>query len=160
ALYETRLHTNPLDQLEPGLDHVAPQLRQALDTPPATGAEAAVKEYSQVSQTIIRTLHAGGVPIVAGTDQAIPGYSLHRELELYVEAGFTPLEALQAATILLLAQSVLRKNQAHSRLASAATCYCSMRIHSSTFTTPVPYGEQLRQEESMTLRHSGEASGF
>ena len=41
-----------------------------------------------------------GIPIVAGTDQAIPGYSLHRELELYVEAGFTPLEALQAATIL------------------------------------------------------------
>ena len=40
-----------------------------------------------------------GIPIVAGTDQAIPGYSLHRELELYVEAGFTPLEALQAATI-------------------------------------------------------------
>ena len=48
----------------------------------------------------IRLLHAAGVPIVAGTDQGIPGYSLHRELEVYVEAGFTPLEALQAATIL------------------------------------------------------------
>jgi imidazolonepropionase-like amidohydrolase len=47
----------------------------------------------------LRALHVAGVPIVAGTDQAIPGYSLHRELELYVEAGFTPLEALQAATI-------------------------------------------------------------
>src|SRR4029077_14115867 len=32
--------------------------------------------------------------------RSIPGYSLHRELELYVEAGVTPLEALQAATIL------------------------------------------------------------
>jgi len=39
------------------------------------------------------------VPIVAGTDQAVPGHSLHRELELYVQAGFTPMEALQAATI-------------------------------------------------------------
>ena len=48
----------------------------------------------------LRLLHAAGVPIVAGTDQGIPGYSLHRELEVYVEAGFTPLEALQAATIL------------------------------------------------------------
>jgi imidazolonepropionase-like amidohydrolase len=47
----------------------------------------------------LRALHAAGIPIVAGTDQAIPGYSLHREMELYVEAGFTPLEALQAATI-------------------------------------------------------------
>ena len=38
-------------------------------------------------------------PIVAGTDQAVPGYSLHREIELYVQAGFTPMEAIQAATI-------------------------------------------------------------
>ena len=34
-----------------------------------------------------------------GTDEGIPGHSLHRELELYVEAGFTPLAALQSATI-------------------------------------------------------------
>jgi imidazolonepropionase-like amidohydrolase len=47
----------------------------------------------------IGELHKAGVPIVAGTDQAIPGYSLHREIELYVEAGFTPMEALQSATI-------------------------------------------------------------
>src|ERR1700733_10691897 len=47
----------------------------------------------------LRRLHAAGIPIVAGTDQGVPRYSLHRELELYVEAGFTPLEAIQAATI-------------------------------------------------------------
>src|SRR5581483_10032705 len=40
-----------------------------------------------------------GVTIVAGTDQAVPGFSLYRELELYVQAGFTPMEAIQAATI-------------------------------------------------------------
>jgi imidazolonepropionase-like amidohydrolase len=37
--------------------------------------------------------------VVAGTDQSIPGYSLHRELELYTQAGFTPAEAIRAATI-------------------------------------------------------------
>jgi imidazolonepropionase-like amidohydrolase len=47
----------------------------------------------------LRALHAAGIPMVAGTDQTIPGYSLHRELEIYVEGGFTPLEALQSATI-------------------------------------------------------------
>lgn len=28
-----------------------------------------------------------------------PGFALHRELQLFVDAGFTPLEALQQATI-------------------------------------------------------------
>jgi imidazolonepropionase-like amidohydrolase len=87
--------------LESGLDHVAPQLREALDVPPAAADRAAVTNaWSEAVQAILRALHAAGIPIVAGTDQAIPGYSLHRELELYVEAGFTPLESLQAATIL------------------------------------------------------------
>jgi imidazolonepropionase-like amidohydrolase len=36
---------------------------------------------------------------VAGTDLTVPGYSLHREIEPYVRAGFTPMEAIQAATI-------------------------------------------------------------
>ena len=48
---------------------------------------------------IIGALHKAGVPIVAGTDQAVPGYSLYREIELYAEAGFTPMEAIQAATL-------------------------------------------------------------
>jgi imidazolonepropionase-like amidohydrolase len=47
-------------------------------------------------------LHAAGVPILAGTDAPNPGTahgaSLHRELELLVRAGLTPLAALRAAT--------------------------------------------------------------
>jgi hypothetical protein len=100
ALYELFIHTKPLEQLEPGITHVPPQLREALDSPPATGDNATIADarWHGIIESL-RFLHASGIPIVAGTDQAIPGYSLHRNLELYVEAGFTPLEALQAATI-------------------------------------------------------------
>jgi imidazolonepropionase-like amidohydrolase len=44
-------------------------------------------------------LHDAGVTIVAGTDMGFPGYSLDRELELYVEAGLTPAQAIKTATI-------------------------------------------------------------
>ena len=47
-------------------------------------------------------MHAAGVKLLAGTDTykpfLVPGFSLHDELALLVEAGLTPLEALQTAT--------------------------------------------------------------
>jgi hypothetical protein len=100
AIFESDLITQPLDQIEPGLDHVAPQLREALDSQPAPPDKAALMDARRLALIgALRALHAAGIPIVAGTDQLIPGYSIHRELELYVEAGFTQLEALQSATI-------------------------------------------------------------
>jgi hypothetical protein len=100
ALYQLFLHTKPLEQLEPGVAHLPPQLREALDSPPASGDRAVVADARwQGMIATLRLLHAAGISVVAGTDQGIPGYSLHRELEVYVEAGFTPLEALQSATI-------------------------------------------------------------
>lgn len=52
-----------------------------------------------------RALHAAGVPLLAGTDatsflgMALPqGITLQCELELLVEAGMSPVEALRAAT--------------------------------------------------------------
>lgn len=47
----------------------------------------------------VKVLYDAGVPIIAGTDQDFPGYSLDRELELYVQAGLTPIQAIQTATI-------------------------------------------------------------
>lgn len=53
---------------------------------------------------IVGRLHRAGVPFLAGTDtpagvDVVPGFSLHQELRRFVDAGFTPLEALQTATI-------------------------------------------------------------
>ncbi len=52
---------------------------------------------------LVKKMHQERIPFMAGTDCAceggIPGYSLHKELELFVDAGLTPFEALQTATI-------------------------------------------------------------
>jgi imidazolonepropionase-like amidohydrolase len=78
-------------------------------------AEIAGRQWT-ASMNVLRALHRAGVPIVAGTDQGVPGHSLHRELELYVEAGFTPMEAIQAAT--LLPARVMRMEKAVGTLAA------------------------------------------
>jgi imidazolonepropionase-like amidohydrolase len=57
------------------------------------------KGYFNDMEKEVKVLHDKGVPIVAGTDMGFPGYSVARELELYVDAGLTPLEALRTATV-------------------------------------------------------------
>jgi imidazolonepropionase-like amidohydrolase len=47
---------------------------------------------------LVEALYKQGTPIVAGTD-TLPGFALHRELELYVEAGIPAPEALRIATL-------------------------------------------------------------
>jgi imidazolonepropionase-like amidohydrolase len=49
---------------------------------------------------IVKKLYDAGVPIVAGTDMGFPGFSVARELEIYVEAGLTPGQALKTGTII------------------------------------------------------------
>jgi imidazolonepropionase-like amidohydrolase len=102
ALFEffTASSAKPPVSIEPGVAKVAPELQAILaeaGPPPPNAAvhEKLVQKYIE----IIGALHRAGVPIVAGTDQTVPGYSLYREIELYVQAGFTPMEAIQAATI-------------------------------------------------------------
>jgi imidazolonepropionase-like amidohydrolase len=50
----------------------------------------------------LRRLHTAGVAVLAGTDAPVPGtahgVSMHGEMALLVRAGFTPVEALAAAT--------------------------------------------------------------
>lgn len=101
ALFEILLHpaTTPASSFEPGLAKVPPELKPALD---GMAEGQPIPMYGKVLDLFIRIVgaaHRAGIPIVAGTDQAIPGHSLHRELELYVQAGMTPTEAIQSATV-------------------------------------------------------------
>jgi len=91
---------NPPTGFEPGINKLPSELAQPLTDvgPPNENSELGRKIF-QKDIEVVGALHKAGIPIVAGTDQSVPGHSLHREMELYVQAGFTPLEAIQAATI-------------------------------------------------------------
>jgi hypothetical protein len=90
----------PPSSFEPGVTKVAPELASQLtDVEPPNEVSELRERVFQKEVAIVGALHRAGILIVAGTDQAVPGHSLHREIELYVQAGLTPMEALQAATI-------------------------------------------------------------
>ncbi len=73
---------------------------KTLDTDPLAVREKFVPHELD----IVRKLQAANVPFLAGTDtpagvDVIPGISLHLELQRFVDAGFSPLQALQTATL-------------------------------------------------------------
>jgi imidazolonepropionase-like amidohydrolase len=68
-----------------------------------SGADfAALRQSRPVQDRFLRLFKSAGGVVAAGTDASnqllIPGFSQHREMELLVGAGFTPAEALAAAT--------------------------------------------------------------
>jgi imidazolonepropionase-like amidohydrolase len=79
--------------------YIRPALRPmtTLVRPPRDGAPSC-----EGTREAIRQLVQRGVPVLAGSDAPSPphtyGVALHGELELLVEAGLTPVQALAAAT--------------------------------------------------------------
>lgn len=85
----------------------SPAIRSAYrDTARFSGAAlrrlARAREGRATHYRSLRKLSEGGVTLVAGTDAGnigtFQGFSLHRELEIMVEAGLSPCQALAAAT--------------------------------------------------------------
>ena len=85
---------------QPVLQHLPPPFIQfrVANWGSATTDPATAHARLQGSLATIRALHEAGVPVVAGTDEGVPGFSVYREMELYVMAGFTPMDALRATT--------------------------------------------------------------
>jgi hypothetical protein len=86
------------------IDKKYPSTRKAIVESMDTDSLSVRRRFVDHELEIVRTLHAAGVPFLAGTDtpagvEVTPGISLHLELQRFVAAGFTPLEALQTATI-------------------------------------------------------------
>jgi len=62
------------------------------------------KRFIEKELEVVKAMHDSGIPFLAGTDTPpgvyiFPGFSLHEELQRFVAAGFTPMEALQTATL-------------------------------------------------------------
>jgi imidazolonepropionase-like amidohydrolase len=90
----------PIASFQPGVTKIPQPLQRVFDSAGAAGIDAATaRARLERGLRVVRALHDAGVPVVAGTDEGIPGHSVHREIELYVEAGLSPMEALQAATV-------------------------------------------------------------
>ncbi len=70
---------------------------RAMGSPPAD--ESRFHARMETNLKVIKALYEAGVPIVAGSDTGLIGYGLDRELELYVQAGMTPMAAIQSATL-------------------------------------------------------------
>jgi hypothetical protein len=90
---------------DPRVKYMPPSFRSywsLMKLSPVTAA--ALKRRYNGATSLVRAMHQAGVPFLAGTDSpgvpyVFPGFSLHDELALLVaDGGFTPQEALQAAT--------------------------------------------------------------
>jgi imidazolonepropionase-like amidohydrolase len=89
----------------PGLEDIAPRfpaqvrrstLSGALEVPPDKAA--AYREAFPAMLRLLKALYDAGVTIIPGTD-ALAGYDLHHELELYVRAGIPAAEVLRTSTL-------------------------------------------------------------
>jgi hypothetical protein len=72
------------------------------------GMDQRYRDSFQQMLTMAKTLYDAGVPIVAGTD-GLAGFTLHRELELYAQAGIPSAKVLQLDT--LGAARIMKRDQ-------------------------------------------------
>ena len=94
---------------DPRLKYVKPSwvrrwLRMSTDAAKTSATEWANRRaLVQKEKALVGLMKNAGIGILAGTDEAnpfcAPGFSLHDELQLLVEAGLTPMQALQSATL-------------------------------------------------------------
>jgi imidazolonepropionase-like amidohydrolase len=94
-------HNDSAASRDPNYRYVARSQRHPIKPVPPEELELFRAMLPRLQRTTLR-LQQAGVTLLAGTDIAadrVPGFSLHDELDLLAEAGLTPLQVLQAATL-------------------------------------------------------------
>jgi imidazolonepropionase-like amidohydrolase len=89
----------------PGLENIVPRFPPQVRRQMVSGAlmvpkgqESAYQDAFPSMLRMLKALHDAGVPIIPGTD-ALAGYTLIHELEIYERAGIAPAEVLRMATL-------------------------------------------------------------
>jgi imidazolonepropionase-like amidohydrolase len=93
----------PIETVEPDAGRIAYELFEGKRFRSGVSPEMAKKVEKDYIKTmeIIGDFFRAGIPIVAGTDNVVPVYSLYLEIASYHQlGGLTPLEAIQTATII------------------------------------------------------------
>ena len=93
----------PIETVEPDAYRIAYELFEGKRFQSGTAADkvANASNNTRLAMDILGQFFRAGVPIVAGTDNAVPVFSLYLEVETYhALGGLSPLEALQTATII------------------------------------------------------------
>jgi len=90
----------PIESFLPGVTRLPPTLRrQFASMSGGNGDPAAIRTRQLASLKLLKDAVDAGLLVVTGTDKGVPGFSLQRDIELFADGGMTPLEAIQAATI-------------------------------------------------------------
>lgn len=104
-----RSRQGPIDPTRLETEIVAQQVLDAFAEPPEDFDVGGFNSWLELAANTrevrldnVRRMHEAGMTILAGSDVqsgVFPGASLHRELAILVDAGFTPAEAIRAATL-------------------------------------------------------------
>ena len=103
SIFESLFCGDP-SAITPGLEEIVPRFPPQVRRAMLSGAlevprekESAYHEAFPAMLRLLKAIHDAGVTIIPGTD-ALAGYTLHHELELYTRAGIAPAEVLRMAT--------------------------------------------------------------
>jgi imidazolonepropionase-like amidohydrolase len=109
SLFETTAGTMSVEELleRPGMQYLSPEILNDWKQRVAGFREQTTEDqrvaFNTARRTLIRELQEAGAGLLLGSDAPqimnVPGFSVHQELQYLVNAGLTPLQALQTGTI-------------------------------------------------------------